>query len=81
MVRKGRTDQSNQQVFVVEQLKETAGYVERMPGGVREGGRETSPYSIGFDMMKCRGRTFLQYQVQPSQSYLGGKCQNVGLPG
>ena len=46
MVREGWTDQSDQQVFVVEQLKETAGYVERMPGGVREGGREASPYSI-----------------------------------
>ena len=30
----------------VKRLKETAVYVVRMPGGVRGGGREASPYSI-----------------------------------
>jgi len=30
----------------VKRLKETAVYVERMPGGVRGGGREASPYSM-----------------------------------
>ena len=47
MVRKGGNDKPDQQVFAVKPLKETAWYVERMPGGVREGGREASPYSIG----------------------------------
>jgi hypothetical protein len=46
MVSKDGFDQPNQQVLVVKQLKETAGYVERMPGGVRGGGREAPLYSI-----------------------------------
>ena len=46
MVRKGWNDKPDQQVFVVEPLKETAGYVARMPGGVRGGGREAPLYSI-----------------------------------
>ena len=47
MVSKDGIDQPNQQVLAVKQLKETAGYVERMPGGVRGGGREAPLYSIG----------------------------------
>ena len=39
-------DQPNQQVFVVKRLKETAGYVQSMPGGVRGRGREAPLYSI-----------------------------------
>ena len=35
----------------VATLRETAWYVELMPGGVRGGGREASPYSI-FDICK-----------------------------
>ena len=46
MVSKDGVDQPNQQVLAVKQLKETAGYVERMPGGVRGGGREAPLYSI-----------------------------------
>ena len=46
MVSKDGIDQPNQQVLAVKQLKETAGYVERMPGGVRGGGREAPLYSI-----------------------------------
>ena len=46
MVRKGWIDKPDQQVFVVEPLKETAGYVSRTPGGVRGGGREAPLYSI-----------------------------------
>ena len=46
MVPGDRTHQSDQQVFVVNPLKETAWYVARMPGGVRGGGREASPYSM-----------------------------------
>ena len=41
-----RTYQSDQQVYVVNPLKETAWYVARMPGGVRGGGREAPLYSI-----------------------------------
>ena len=72
MVRKGWTDQSNQQVFVVEQLKETAGYAERMPGGVREGGREASPYSI------CNGvdQDHIETSVsRPGVSHPGEPCK------
>jgi hypothetical protein len=47
MVPTGGTSQPNQQVFVVNPLKETAVYVARMPGGVRGGGREAPLYSIG----------------------------------
>jgi hypothetical protein len=43
MVPADGTHQLDQQVFVVNTLKETAVYVERMPGGVRGGGREASP--------------------------------------
>ena len=46
MVRKGWNNKPNQQVFVVEPLEETAGYVARTPGGVRGGGREAPLYSI-----------------------------------
>ena len=50
MVSKDGIDQPNQQVLAVKQLKETAGYVERMPGGVRGGGREAPLYSITTHM-------------------------------
>ena len=46
MVPADGTHQLDQQVFVVNPLKETAVYVERMPGGVRGGGREAPLYSI-----------------------------------
>ena len=46
MVPADGTHQLDQQVFVVNTLKETAVYVERMPGGVRGGGREAPLYSI-----------------------------------
>ena len=52
MVSKDGVDQPNQQVLVVKQLKETAGYVERMPGGVRGGGREAPLYSIMFEIFE-----------------------------
>ena len=48
MVPADGTHQLDQQVFVVNTLKETAVYVERMPGGVRGGGREAPLYSIGL---------------------------------
>jgi len=51
MVRKGSIDKLDQQVFVVKPLKETAGYVARMPGGVRGGGREAPLYSIWMPPM------------------------------
>ena len=46
MVPADGTHQLDQQVFVVDPLKETAVYVERTPGGVRGGGREAPLYSI-----------------------------------
>lgn len=46
MVPADGTHQLDQQVFVVNPLKETAVYVERMPGGVRGGGREAPLYSM-----------------------------------
>ena len=46
MVQEGWFDQPDQQVFVVEPLKETAGYVVRTPGGVRGGDCEVPLYSI-----------------------------------
>jgi len=55
MVPTGGTSQPNQQVFVVNPLKETAVYVARMHGGVRGGGREASPYSIVWPMEEVKG--------------------------
>ena len=46
MVPANRIDQPYQQVFIVNPLKETAGYVARTPGGVRGGGRKAPLYSI-----------------------------------
>ena len=46
MVREKRADQPDPPVFSAEQLKETAWYGARMPGGVRGGGREAPLYSI-----------------------------------
>ncbi len=46
MVPGDRTHQSDQQVFVVNPLKETAWYVARMPGGVR--GEAVRPPSTRF---------------------------------
>ena len=48
MVPANRIDQPYQQVFIVNPLKETAGYVARTPGGVRGGGRKAPLYSISL---------------------------------
>ena len=53
MVPADGTHQLDQQVFVVNPLKETAVYVERMPGGVRGGGREAPLYSIAQPVVDC----------------------------
>lgn len=73
MVPAGGIDQSDQQVFVVNPLKETAVYVARMPGGVRGGGREAPLYSIvspaGLGRASYRGASplsaFLHHQTGP----------------